>query len=187
MKKVKRIWSDMDGVVAIYEREVYIGDYSPNALEQDKPKFLKEPGYFRTCKPDKRMIKALEILTERRYDIHILTNIAESNIEEFHKLGKLAWLQEHMPFINVSTNFHAIEMAKYRYIESTLARPLTNTDILISDFNEDVKPWTSHGGTGIKYLNSINSADSYNGANIPLELKPDGIADFIENIIDSLT
>lgn len=175
----KTIFTDMDGVIARYERHAYTGDYSENALHENKPLFLRDPRYFASCKPDETIIDALRILSENDYKIIVLSNIVDSPIGNDHASDKQKWIEIHTPFIK---EFYPIYMPKIAYaINELLKRSLSKNDILISDYNNDLIPWELGGGTGIKYINGINSPDSFEGHKVYQEWTPDKIA---EKIID---
>lgn len=87
-----------------------------------------------------------------------------------------------MPFLDIDNQFYAIQIPKYIKAQEILGRKLNKTDILISDYNNDLIPWENAGGTGIKYLNGQNSADSFNGAKITLDMTPTQIKSFIMSL-----
>ena len=99
-----------------------------------------------------------------------------------HKLDKKIWTSEKMPFLDINTQFYAIQMPKYVKAQQLLNRELRKTDILISDYNKDLIPWEKAGGTGIKYLNGQNNPDSFTGAKITLDMTPTQIKSFIMSL-----
>lgn len=176
----KIIFTDMDGVIARYKRADYAGDYSENAAHEDKPRFLREPDFFVTCEPDAKIIEAFRIIADNGMKIMVLSNIMETPLAEGHINGKRIWLEKHMPFIAA---FHPINIPKVAYAENELLkRSLTMSDVLISDFNNDVVPWDMHGGTGVKYINGLNSPESYKGYKLMPEWTSNQIANFLIGI-----
>lgn len=172
----------MDGVVAQYERNAYAGNYAEDAEHHEKPRFLREPDYFRTCTPDMTIIKAFSMLNEHNVNIIVLSNIMDSPIMNGHIDGKRTWLCQYMPFID---DFHPIQKPKAEYVSETiLKRSLKPTDILISDFNNDLVPWDRSGGTGVKYINGLNSPESYTGKKIFAEWDEYRIAQFLLALIN---
>lgn len=174
----KTLWSDEDGVIAIYEHHAYHNIIGDDTL-------FMTPGvhYFKTLKPDTKIITAYELLKDV-LPVHVLTNIL-TNPEELakeHELDKIDWTHKHMPFIDISTQFDTIQMPKYQYAQHVLKRKLTKSDILISDFNNDLIPWEKAGGCGVKYLNGLNSDTSFKGYKIQTDWTPKQIKDFILNI-----
>lgn len=178
-----KLYTDADGVFAVYEREAYI--VPP---EGGIPLFLQNGiHYFSTLQPDMRIINAYERL-QKQYgiDIHIVTNVMDTDplLKQEHTLDKIQWVQTYMPFINTDTNMSVITIPKYEAVQQIQKRPLNGLDILISDFNNDLIPWTLAGGYGIKYINGLNDPDSFTGANIPEDMSTGMIIETILDIIE---
>lgn len=172
----KTIWSDEDGVIAIYEPHAYSIPHGKNSL------FLTpDVHYFMSLRADTRITKAYETLqTKHKLPICVLTNLTEQYpLWEEHKADKIKWTKNAMPFLDMETQFHAIHTPKYKFAEDKLKRPLCKTDILISDYNHDLIPWEEAGGTAVKYLNGINSEDSFSGAKIYPDWTSEQISDFL--------
>lgn len=155
------IWCDMDGVVAIYDMKGFCGK---------NPPFLKTNShYFRDCIPDDKIINALQLIQEiYNIKIKIISNVHKT-LKQEHTQDKYEWLKEHMPFINTKESYYPITESKTDYVKKIKKQGLTKFDILISDFNGDLIPWSENGGTGIKYANGINNPHSYDGIYIPEE------------------
>lgn len=170
------LWCDVDGVLAIYEPHIY--------RSEDPP--YKKPGihYFKSCKPDHRMLQALYLIS-RQLPTYVVTNIAtdvSSVVQKEHQEDKHHWLATHLTFLE-KQQYNTIQETKAAYASNILDRHLTSTDILISDYNIDLYHWTASGGSGVKYLNHINSEGSYHGPHIALHMTPDEIKDFICSLI----
>lgn len=175
------IFTDMDGVIAKYERHAYTGDYSKDASHENKPLFLRNPRYFATCKPDMIIIKAFELLNHEGVDIIVLSNVVNHAIAEKHATDKNEWIKKYIPFVK---EFYPITVPKITFVtETLLKRSATNTDILVSDYNNDLKPWEQGGGTGIKYLNGVNSPESFAGIKVSHEWTPEQITEKLLNTI----
>lgn len=173
----KTLWSDQDGVIAEYEYHAYT-----IPLEDGNTLFMKPNAhYFRTLTPDNRIIKAYELLQqENNLPVHVLTNLTDYYpIWKEHRQDKIEWTKEYMPFINIETQYDTIHIPKYLKAQKILQRPLTETDILISDYNPDLTPWENAGGTAVKYLNGINSEDSFSGLKIYPHMSSNDIREFI--------
>lgn len=171
----KTIWSDEDGVIAIYEPHAYKIPTNGNSL-------FMTPNihYFMSLDEDTRIIEAYKQLQQHDIPLHVLTNLTDSHpLYEEHEIDKIEWTSKVMPFLDMTTQFHAIHVPKYQFAQQTLQRSLCKTDILISDYNNDLIPWETAGGTGVKYLNGINSEDSFAGAKIFPEWTSEHIKDFI--------
>lgn len=174
------IWSDQDGVIAIYEPKAYKQHLNPDTTPLF---FTPNAHYYATVQPDVKIIQAYQELN-KQIPMQILTNLTrEFPLWLEHKADKIAWTAKHMPFINIKTQYHPIQKEKWKFAQDNLQRPLHSSDILISDFNQDLIPWQNAGGTAIKYLNGINSEKSYDGPHIHPEWSPNEIKDYILNFI----
>ena len=175
LQKNTNIWCDMDGVIAIYEPDGFCGE--------NPPFLIPNSHYFRNCIPDLRIIQALQLLNDIYHiPIKIISNVHESLKQEHHN-DKYDWLKQHTPFINIDKNYHTIINSKATYVEKLKRKALTKSDILISDYNGDLKKWSESGGTGIKYANGINNPHSYDGLYIPEKYTSKQIANQIIDII----
>lgn len=186
----KTLWFDMDGVLAIYERDAYI------KADKDLPsKFeTKNQNYFISCQPDPKMINVLLniIKSNKIKQIFIttkLTNDADLALE--HKCDKLSWLNIHLeyhlykykenhPNVELPTvSFIASPLDKHISAELHLGRPLSVMDILIDDYNPNLIKWSDNGGTAIKYGNNINNLMSFNGIILQPTMSEDDITQYI--------
>ena len=145
---------DMDGVLAIYERDAYDGD---------NPRYI-QPGYFRTCKPDKRAIELLrQCMDMLPLDTFITTGVRKDYRNQMI-IDKIYWISEYIPEFDIGTRFIAnSEMDKSALFEHLRMSSLNRYDILIDDYNPRLYNWTMRGGTAIKWLNNVNSESSWNG------------------------
>lgn len=170
------VWSDQDGCLAEYEPSVY------REITSNGKTLFMTPGvhYFRSCNPNIRLIDAYQKLqNDYNIPVYVITNIIlDDELRHEHATDKKEWIHQYMAFLP-EDHFKTTHAKKWEEALNILNRPLTESDILISDYNQDLIPWEDHGGTGIKYLNGLNSADSFTGLRIP-----DGSsADTIVNII----
>lgn len=158
----KNYYIDMDGVTVEYDRDAYIGD---------EPLFMKKGHhYFRDLKPDFKMLEVIDKLFERsRYtqdQIYILTSICNNGAifnEHFH--DKVNWLHKWMPYIDIDHILISVT-SKRDAVEYIHNHKLTTNDILIDDYNKNLKDWTVADGTAIKYCNGINTPASFDGIKI---------------------
>lgn len=175
---VPTLWSDEDGVIAVYEPSAY-----RTPVNEEGHTLFTLPGsrYFLSCRPDTTMIEAYRLLDAMNaVPVHVITNITEDDpLSKEHTEDKYEWTKKVMPFINMHTQFSVIRIPKHAFASEMLQRKLLPTDILISDYNHDLIPWEEAGGTGIKYLNGINSPDSFDGLKISYEMSSDNIRTFI--------
>lgn len=168
------IFTDMDGVVAVYDRNGFIEDKDGNMP-------FMEPGihYFESRDPDTRIIDAYELIS-KDHQFFVLSNIVDDpTVSEEHESDKKKWVKKHMPFVDTDDQLLVIKEPKYKAAERLLNRKLEITDVLISDFKNDIIPWVEAGGTAIKYLNGINDPNSYSGPQIAPEMDAKEIARYV--------
>ncbi len=148
---------DMDGVLVIYEWDAYLGE---------NPKYL-QPGYYRTCKPDEVAIRLIEYCMKMLpLDTFIATGV-DPRCRNGMVLDKLWWIDKYIPDFDIGTKFVANSlMDKSALFEQLRMSGLNRHDVLIDDYNPRLYNWEMRGGTAIKYLNGINSADSWRGVSI---------------------
>lgn len=172
----KTIWSDEDGVIAVYELHAYKTDSNGISL-------FTTPNvhYFMQLDKDERIIQAYKLLQQQYHlPIQVLTNLTDIYpLYEEHQEDKIQWTENAMPFLDMTSQFHCIHVPKYQFANKTLGRALKKTDILISDYNNDLIPWENAGGTGVKYLNGINSEDSFQGKHIQPDWTSEQITEYL--------
>ena len=169
------LFTDMDGVVAVYDRAAFIEN-------PDGTLPFMEPGihFFSSRLPDNRIIDAYERLS-KNHDFLVLSNIVDDPVvADEHKEDKKEWVKKYMPYVDIEKQLYVIMEPKYKTAERLLNRKLEKTDILISDFKNDIYPWIEAGGTAIKYLNGINDPTSYTGPQITQEMGPEEIERYVE-------
>lgn len=90
------IWSDKDGVIAVYEPHVY-RPKDPN----ETPLFMqKGVHYYRNCEADNRIIEAYRLIQEEYPDVPfaVITNVVDITapiaLADEHKLDKKIWTSE---------------------------------------------------------------------------------------------
>lgn len=178
------LWSDEDGVIAVYEPHAYQGE------NEDNLPFM-QPGirYFKGLKPDTTIIRFYELLQNKdNIPVTVLTNIVNNpKTAKEHENDKTGWTAKHMPFLDIHRQFYVIPIptTKAEKAMELLGRPLKKTDILISDYNNDLEAWSAAGGTGIKYSNGINNPNSWPGLKIHSDDSPDTIRNhFLKTVKD---
>lgn len=156
---INMFW-DLDGVVFKYERAAYVGD---------KPAYA-EAGYFRNREIDDVAYSLLENIRDNSTSCNInilsrgstrLNEKQRRNIIEDKKIN----VAEAIPWLS-QNNVIITELSKVEEAMRFLGRPLSKQDILIDDFNENLILWKNAGGSAIKYLNGLNSPESYDGPKI---------------------
>lgn len=168
----RNFYFDMDGVLAVYEREAYIGSFEKNAFEKEKPTFLqKNKHYFLNCKPDMKMLHVIDILwsairtghygLDPESQIFIVTSIANHGTifnEQFH--DKIAWIGKWIPYFPIE-NLYVSVTEKREIGEMINNRLISFNDILIDDYNKNLQNWSAAGGRALKYCNGINDPSSW--------------------------
>lgn len=153
------LFFDMDGVVATYDRGGY--DFTT----KEGPEFLK-PGYFLNREPDERGVQLLkDCLKNCPNDTYIITGIPKAEISIRNQIifDKMRWLTQVVPEFDIGTKFIAPTDSKMNFIEWIRGTSIGKNDVLIDDYNPNLFSWSTRGGTAIKFLNGINSEDSWIG------------------------
>lgn len=176
--KRNTIWFDMDGVLAQFNKELYLNPdgsiITPPFYEtfEGRQKFLE-------FQPDPLVISVFNKLMQSPIILlGIVSNlpmnpdsIKEEQIQKAIRENKLTWLHKYLKSIYKTTKsfpllFPNENVPKAIVIEDYLGRKLTKSDILIDDYNKNLKFWEVKGGTGIKYLNGNNSHNSFDGTKL---------------------
>jgi hypothetical protein len=178
---------DMDGVLAVYEPDDY----------KKQPYAFEMPGshYFAKRTVDTVMCdvaRRLEHLTHEPscgLDLFIVS-MASANGRLFaeQSADKVAWLDK---YVKDGISQHAvilphsayIKAHKARAIAARLNRPLDVCDVLLDDYNPHLTAWTLMGGTAMKYLNGINSGESWDGPCITKDMNPRDIVSMLQRIV----
>lgn len=161
----------MDGTLAKYRRKDFV---------RTPPLFMIEGlHYFKHQQPDTKMIRILKHILSCTNNVTILTSLPDTPLFYEQKQDKIDWLKKYCPFINITTQFLITKSGKRQHIEEIQNKHLTRFDILIDDYNPNLIEWERGGGTGVKYLNGINSRESYDGPVLPHNTSADTLADFL--------
>lgn len=156
---INMFW-DLDGVIFKYERAAYVGE---------NPTYAKA-GYFRNREIDDDAYSLLERIRDNSPSCNInvlsrgstrLNPIQRRNIIEDKKKN----VAEAIPWLD-SSHVIITESSKVDEAIRFLGRSLSKNDVLIDDFNENLLLWQNAGGSAIKYLNGLNTPESYNGPKI---------------------
>lgn len=132
MAKMKRLFVDMDGVLA---------KFNPDASIEE----LNEPGYFENLETVDSVVKAIEDLAIADNDIEvcILSSVFNNG---YAKQEKDRWLDKHLPMIKKRV------FCTYGENKSNAVN-LQEGDFLLDDFSKNLHEWE---GIGIKLYNGIN-------------------------------
>jgi 5'-nucleotidase len=152
-KKRPIVYVDMDGVLADFFGEVaqaHDVDYWREIHRQDLgiDQIAQEPGFFKMLPilPNAaKLMRGVIELAHGRYSI--LSSPLLSNVERSSK-EKSEWLQRHIK----KTQPQAIifDHEKYKYAKQSNGTP----NILIDDWDTNIKLWEANGGIGILYRDS---------------------------------
>lgn len=168
------IFIDMDGVLAKYNRAAYEGD---------DPLFERRGAhYFRDLPADDYIIKAAKMLRDEGHNVVVISKLSQNyDIVCEQSKDKRNWLNDHG--MRLFELIHTQD-AKSEAAEEYLKRKLNRADILIDDYNWNLIDWVSAGGTSVKYLNGINTKNSFNGHHIdPSEDDIDALTGKLSDIV----
>lgn len=144
-----RIFVDMDGtIVRFYEAD--------DCLEK-----MYEIGFFENLRPHAKMIKMLEKLNEKGYEIFILSACISMQCE----IEKQAWLDKYLPWIDKAHRiFTRCGMNKAEYIKRK-GYDDARVNVLIDDYSRNLDEWNEafgKHGIAIKAINEINNKKKKN-------------------------
>ena len=133
---MKRVFFDMDGVLAEYEQ-----------LELEE---LYKKDYFRNLKPINESVEALLQLAQNP-DFEVYTLSAYLGDSAYALSEKKDWINEYLAGANIKSIFLPCGENKSEAVPGGI-RP---TDILIDDYNANLNEWAKYA-VAIKFLNGIN-------------------------------
>lgn len=179
--KKMNYWIDIDGVLAIYE---------PHAYKGTNPIYLRPNAhYYRGVVADNRMLRAAKLLLAQKpadSEVFSLSGVSPiGNMFTEQVSDKKYWLRLHIEELNVETNFFPAVSEKRNVVAMLTgknARNLSYKEVLVDDYNPNLEAWSDAGGTAVKYLNGINSADSWNGLKITERMTSEEICDMLLSI-----
>lgn len=179
------IYIGIDGVLSKYDSRVH-------DMNKDKSKFdYSKDRFFQNAEVDAKMVdvakKLLGIIygDKKQINISVLNFVSSISNKSSDALlqcqDKTEWLLTNVT-IAMDSKFVPSTTKKADVISTRLGRKLTPRDILIDDFNEELNAWSEAGGTAIKYVNDVNTKESYNGLYLDKNMTPDQIIDYIKLI-----
>lgn len=149
--KIDKIFIDMDGVLADFDRGVKeLLNLEPLNQEENHPELTEQlfqaiqsyPDFYWNLKPIEGAIELLNDLKEK-YTIEILTGIPkpERGIVEA-KDNKVKWIEKYFGK-EIPVNA-VLRKDKRNFVEN-------NRCVLIDDFTENIEQWEKAGGIGILF------------------------------------
>ena len=153
-----RIFIDMDGVLA----------YFNNNIESEE--VLYQQGYFRNLLPQDLVLTAVNQLIDTYPDqCYILSAAVDSpyaipeKMEWLHTYVTSSLKEDHIIFTKCGED-------KSKFIKNGI----TEKDILLDDYNKNLREFQEAGGIGIKLVNNINNRNhSWEGARIHYQEVPE--------------
>lgn len=148
MKNSKvRLYVDMDGTLAkFYERE--------DCLEK-----MFEPGFWNSLKPYWNMLNAIlfAMADSANFEVHIISKAPLETFGEAKK-EKNQWLRRYTMNLIPDENIHIMGAgeSKTDIAKKFCDGKLSEKDILIDDYNANLREWQAEGGLSVKFVNEIN-------------------------------
>lgn len=159
-----QFYFDMDGVLAIFQ------DCRHLPLER-KP-FMKEGShYFLHRMPDYKALEIFQTLYGPAVpgaSAKILTRLLDEDDHITPELrrewwtDKRAWVLANTTGVDTSKCFIASGPDKGRILDHVPLR-LRKYHVLVDDYNPNLRNWQSAGGTAVKYINDLNTPESFDG------------------------
>lgn len=157
----RKIFFDKDGLLAYYDRWAYVPN--ENGI---MPFEIEENHYFRTCKRDDKAYDLLKKCISFGHEVYILTKVPPEC--GFIRQDVLHWVKENIPEIDdkhiIIAESDKAELIKVIHDISSLNKNM----ILIDDFNPNLWGWQEAGGDAIKYINGVNSPNTFGGPEFTL-------------------
>jgi 5'(3')-deoxyribonucleotidase len=145
------IYLDLDGVMVDFERHYldlfgHAHDSVSDNLMWDHIK--SDDGFFRNSPPMAGAISFFGYLIEEYKNVTILTACPKSDYSRSAK-HKREWVREHLSiYVPVIPMLHGVNKCLFMHQPG---------DVLIDDFEKNIKPWNSIGGYGILHKSIINT------------------------------
>lgn len=163
----KRIFFDMDGVLAIWNTAASIEETA-------------EKGYFAKREKEYRAVELVKMLVGCGYDVNILSSVYRDG----HSANdKKEWLKT-AGLSELNRIFVPYGEKKREYIE----KEKNEVCFLIDDFTKNLKEFEEGEGCyGIKFFNGINGTHgTWNGFAISNKMTPDRMFVTIRGIVDAI-
>lgn len=149
--KTFTFYFDMDGVLCVYDYE----DYLPPKKGARPLYMIPGTHMYRKMRPDMQAIAIFKSLyMNPDHHVKVMTGLGCPYLISEHMQDKISWCHDCLaPFS--SQDFLCVFGSKVRAVAEL--KKLSETDVLIDDFNPNLDEWRAAGGTPVKYVNHINS------------------------------
>ena len=143
---MKKLYVDMDGTLSrFYDDE--------NCLER-----MYEDGFFLRLAPFISVVQAVKkLIYENCCEVYVLSCCPT----EKSKKEKEDWLKKYLPEIPAN---HQLFLNVGEDKAKAIGHLITKDDVLLDDYNVNLRSWKNAGGTSVKLVNNIN----HKGLNGPL-------------------
>lgn len=139
------IFVDMDGVLAVYDKDVVEKMYNENF-------FLNRP----VQKGNLKLVKNL--INDKNLNVYILSSLLADS--EFILDEKNQWLDKYLPELPIENRIFVPEgMAKSTFIETRLSGLKNSKNVLIDDYTVNLIKWEEDGYIALKMLNGLNNTN----------------------------
>jgi len=149
------VYVDIDGVLADFfgpvERHHGVKHWRDARRKQKSlgnkiDKLAKQPGYFRNLKPLSNAGRLINGVMKLRGEYNILSSPLLSRVEQSSR-EKSEWLQHHLK--RNAPRAVLFDHEKFKFARQADGTP----NILIDDFDTNIRLWEANGGIGILYRN----------------------------------
>lgn len=140
---MKKVFFDMDGTLTEWRK-----------VRSEEELYRK--GYFRSLRPSRNVIESARTLQNSGVDVYVLSCVLTDS--PYALKEKKEWLLEHIPFIpRTHWIFVPCGEKKTRVVRQIMElEQLTENEVLVDDFSENLRDWSGEHGLGIKLMNGIN-------------------------------
>lgn len=164
-----RVFVDMDGCLAEFKQV--------NRFED-----LFEKNYFLNLNPHTNIIDTVKLLNQNpNYDVYILSSVLQDS--RYAKEEKTQWLKRYLPELNEKQIvFSECNKSKVAFVPGGIKE----TDILLDDYNKNLKEWSLAGAKPVKVVNGINDKNhSWMGVRIYFQSPVSESLNTINNVVNN--
>lgn len=144
MSKIN-IFVDMDGVLAVYDKNIV--------------EVMYDEGHFLHCKPHKGNVSLMkELLNDKELNVFILSSLLADS--PYIEKEKNEWLDIHIPEVTQDQRIFVPEGThKSDHIFALYPDFVNQVNVLIDDYTVNLMKWKDAGFIGLKMLNGINNSN----------------------------